>query len=56
MRKFIIPAVIVGSMLFAASAEAGPLRKILGRAKAAVKRVAHVGHGHGSCARGRCSR
>ena len=62
MRKLIIPAVAIAGLLFASTAEAGPIRNLLGRLKgkprAAVKRVvkAPAAVVRGGCANGQCQK
>lgn len=62
MRKLIIPAVAIAGMLFASTAEAGPIRNLLkracGKGKAVAKRVvkAPAAVVRGGCAGGRCSK
>lgn len=72
MKRFIIPAVAIAGMLFASTAEAGPIRNLVkracGKGKAVAKKVvkapaavlganrAALGANVGSCANGRCSK
>jgi len=59
MRKLIIPAALCG-ILFATTAEAGPIRNLLGRLKgkpkAAAGKVVGVVKHVGGCVGGRCSK
>lgn len=61
MRKLIIPAVAISGMLFASTAEAGPIRNLFkrcgGKAKAVAKKVVKAPTAiRGGCANGQCSR
>ena len=62
MRKSIlIPAVAIAGMLFASTAEAGPIRNLVkrcgGRAKNVAKKVVKAPAAiRGGCANGQCSR
>lgn len=61
MRKLIIPAVALAGMLFASTAEAGPLRnavkRVFGKTKAVAKKVVKAPAAiRGGCANGQCSK
>ena len=72
MKTYLIPAVAIAGMLFATTAEAGPIRNLLGRLKGKPRAVAKkvvkapaavlgacrgtLGANVGSCAGGRCSK
>jgi hypothetical protein len=62
MRKLLIPAVAIAGMFLASTAEAGPIRNLLGRLKgkprAVAKKVvkAPAAVVRGGCANGSCSK
>ncbi len=62
MKTYLIPALTIAALLVASTAEAGPIRNLLGRLKGKPRAVAAkvvkapAAVVRGSCAGGRCSK